>query len=121
MVQGIRTGGHGASGAGIGGSSPLCRRRGKGDRFGIGYAYTATSTEVGAIPRFLFDPRNAQTIEAYYRYQVTPAIEVTPDVQWVYGMLGGLTGGDGAVVAGIRLNMVPLELLTRPKAATKLV
>ena len=61
--------------AGIGGSSPLCHRRGKGDRFGIGYAYTATSTEFGAIPRFLFDPRDAQIIEAYYRYQLTPAIE----------------------------------------------
>ena len=91
--------------AGIGGSSPLCRRRGKGDRFGIGYAYTATSTEFGAIPQFLFAPRDAQVIEAYYRYQLTPAIEVTPDVQWVYGMLGGLTDGDGAIVAGIRLNM----------------
>ena len=91
--------------AGIGGSSPLKCRRGKGDRFGIGYAYTATSTEFGAIPQFLFDPRDAQNIEAYYRYQVTPAIELTPDVQWVYGMLGGLTDGDGAIVAGIRLNM----------------
>lgn len=91
--------------AGIGGSSPWSCRRGKGDRFGIGYAYTATSTEFGAIPQFLFGPRDAQTIEMYYRYQLTPAIEVTPDVQWVHGMLGGLTGGDDAVVAGIRLNM----------------
>ena len=38
-------------------------------------------------------------------YQVTPAIELTPDVQWVKGTLGGLTGGDDAIVAGIRLNM----------------
>ena len=91
--------------AGIGGSSPLCRRRGKGDRFGIGYAYTATSTEFGAIPQFLFAPRDAQIIEAYYRYQLTPAIELTPDIQWVHGMLGGLTGGDGAIGGGIRLNM----------------
>jgi carbohydrate-selective porin OprB len=36
---------------------------------------------------------------------LTPAIEVTPEVQWIRGMLGGLTGGDDAVVAGIRLNM----------------
>ena len=90
---------------GIGGNSPLPRRRGKGDRFGFGYAYTATSTEFGAIPRFLFDPRDAQVIEAYYRYRLTPAIELTPDVQWIHGMLGGLTGGDGAVVAGLRMNM----------------
>ena len=91
--------------AGIGGSSPLRHRRGTGDRFGIGYAYTATSTEFGAIPQFLFAPRDAQIIEAYYRYRLTPAIEITPDVQWIYGMLGGLTDGDGAIVAGIRLNM----------------
>ena len=77
----------------------------KGDRFGIGYAYTATSTEYGAIPQFLFGPRDAQNIEMYYRYQLTPAIEVTPDVQWVQGMLGGLTNGDDAFVGGIRLNM----------------
>jgi porin len=91
--------------AGIGGSSPLCSRRGKGDRFGIGYAYTATSTEFGAIPQALFAPRDGQVIEAYYRYQLTPAIEVTPDIQWIHGMLGGLTDGDDAIVAGIRLNM----------------
>jgi len=91
--------------AGIGGNSPVRFRRGKGDRFGIGYAYTATSTEFGVIPRSLFNPRDAQNIELYYRYQLTPAIEVTPDVQWVHGMLGGLTGGDDAIVAGIRMNM----------------
>jgi carbohydrate-selective porin OprB len=53
----------------------------------------------------LFDPRDAQVIETYYGYQVTPAIEMTPDVQWVRGMLSGLTEGDDAIVAGLRLNM----------------
>ena len=90
---------------GIGGNSPLCSRRGKGDRFGIGYGYTGTSTEFGPIPQNLFAPRDAQVIETYYRYQVTPAIEVTPDVQWIRGMLSGLTGGDDAIIAGIRMNM----------------
>ena len=92
--------------AGIGGDSPLQSRRGKGDRFGIGYAYTATSTEFGAIPQALFAPRDAQNIEMYYRYRLTPSIEVTPDVQWIRGMLGGLTDGDNAWVGGIRLNMI---------------
>jgi carbohydrate-selective porin OprB len=92
--------------AGIGGNSPIHRRRGKGDRFGIGYAYTGTSTEFGAIPQFLFGPRDAQLIEAYYRYRLTPSIEVTPDIQWIRGMLGGLTDGDDALVGGIRLNMI---------------
>jgi len=92
--------------AGIGGDSPLQYRRGKGDRFGIGYAYTATSKEFGPIPQALFAPRDAQNIEMYYRYRLTPSIEVTPDIQWVKGMLGGLTDGDDAWVAGIRLNMI---------------
>jgi hypothetical protein len=90
---------------GFGGNSPLLRRRGKGDRFGIGYGFTATSSEFGPIPQALFGPRDAQVIESFYRYQLTPSIEVTPDVQLINGMLGGLTGGDGAVVAGIRLNV----------------
>lgn len=92
--------------AGIGGDSPLYCREGRGDRFGIGYGYTATSTEYGPIPVALLGPRDAQTVELFYRYRWTPSIEVTPDVQWVHGMLGGLTGGDDAVVAGIRLNMI---------------
>ncbi len=90
---------------GIGGDSPLLCRRGKGDRFGVGYAYTATSSEFGAIPQFLFAPRNAQIIESYYRYALTPAIELTPDIQWIQGMLGGLSNGDDALVFGLRLNM----------------
>jgi len=91
--------------AGIGGDSPLQSRRGKGDRFGFGYGYTATSTEYGPIPQALLGPRDAQNLELYYRYRLTPAIEITPDVQLIRGMLGGLSNGDGAVVAGIRLNM----------------
>jgi carbohydrate-selective porin OprB len=62
-----------------------------------------------AIPQFLLAPRDAQNIEMYYHYKITPAIEFTPDVQCVngmLGMLGMLTGGDGAIVAGIRLNMI---------------
>ena len=59
-----------------------------------------------AIPQFLLAPRDAQNIEMYYHYKITPAIEFTPDVQCVNGMLGMLTGGDGAIVAGIRLNMI---------------
>ena len=92
--------------AGIGGNSPLRCRRGKGDRFGIGYAYTGTSTEFGAIPQFLFAPRDAQLIESYYLYRLTPSIEVTPDIQWIRGMLGGLTDGDDALVGGIRMNII---------------
>lgn len=90
---------------GVGGDSPLSSRLGSGDRFGIAYGFTATSTEWGVIPRTLFAPRDSQMIEAYYRYQLTPAIQVTPDIQWIQGNLGGLTDGKDAWVYGIRLNM----------------
>jgi carbohydrate-selective porin OprB len=89
----------------VGGDSPLRFRRGKRDRFGIGYSYAATSTEGGEIPRTLFGPRDSQIVEAYYRYQMTPAVDLSPDIQWVRGDLGGLTDGDDAWVYGVRLNM----------------
>ena len=75
------------------------------DRWGIGYGYTGTSTAWGVIPRTLFGPRDAQVLEAYYNYYVTPAIVVTPDLQWIQGNLGGLTNGGGALVYGIRMNV----------------
>ena len=90
---------------GIGGNSPLRHRRGTGDRFGIGYSYTGTSTAWGPIPIGLFGPRDSQVFEAYYKYHITPWISVSPDVQWVKGQLGGLTGGDDAFVFGFRMNM----------------
>jgi hypothetical protein len=91
---------------GLGGDSLLCERRDKGDRWGVGYNYTATSSEWGPVPTALFGPRADQAVELYYRYHLTPYIQITPDVQWVSGVLGGLTNGDDAVVAGIRMNII---------------
>lgn len=91
---------------GIGGDSVSQHRRSKGDRWGIGYAYTATSKEWGPIPRALFGPRDAQAVELYYRYHLRPSVEITPDVQWVRGALGGLTNGDDAFIGGFRMNIV---------------
>jgi porin len=91
--------------AGIGGDSPILSRMDKGDRFGIGYAYTGTSNEWGALPQALVGPRDAQIWETYYRYQLTPSIQITPDVQWMRGIFGGLTNGDDAWVFGIRMNI----------------
>ena len=90
---------------GLGGDSLLRHRRDKHDRWGIAYGFTATSTAWGAIPTTLFGPRDSQAFEVYYRYQFTPAISVTPDLQWVQGTLGGLTGGDDAFVYGLRMNI----------------
>ena len=91
--------------SGLGGDSPICGRRDKHDRWGIAYGFTASTTAWGVIPTTLFGPRDSQAFEAFYRYQITPAISVTPDLQWVQGTLGGLTGGDDAFIYGLRLNM----------------
>ena len=64
---------------GIGGNSPFCSRRHTNDRFGIGYAYTATSTEWSPVAVGAFGPRDSQVFESYYRYHITPAISVTPE------------------------------------------
>jgi porin len=90
---------------GIGGDSPLSSRRGTGDRFGIGYGYTGTSTEWGAIPQAVLGPRDAQVVEVYYRYHLTPSIHLTPDLQYVRGIFGELTNGRDAFVFGLRMNM----------------
>ena len=65
---------------GIGGDTGLRNRQGKGDRWGIGYNYTGTSSEWGPIPRALFGPRDSQAVELYYRYHLRPFVEITPDV-----------------------------------------
>ena len=59
---------------GIGGDSPLRHRRGKGDRFGIGYAYTGTSTEYGpiAIEKFSGPLHNERLIEHDARHLWVP-------------------------------------------------
>ena len=90
---------------GIGGESPLRTRRDKGDRFGIGYGYTAVSTEFGPIPRAQLDPHDVQAFESYYSWQATPAIAVSPDFQWIRGSLTRLTNNHDAYVFGIRMNM----------------
>jgi porin len=90
---------------GIGGDSLLRHRRDKGDRFGIAYGFTGSATAWGPLPRTLFGPRDSQAFEAYYRYHVTPAISISPNLQWVRGSLGGLTDGDDAFVYGFRMNM----------------
>ena len=89
---------------GVGGDSAL--RRGRGDRFGLGYIYASTTTEWGPLARALFGPRDSQAVEMYYKFQMTPSISVTPDVQWVRGQLGGLTSGNDAFIYGMRMNVL---------------
>lgn len=86
---------------GLGGYSPLGQKR--GDMFGIGWYYVGASNEFGAIPQALFGPRDGTGIEAYYKFQVTPALNITPDVQYIHPEAGAIAGD--AFVYGVRANM----------------
>ena len=88
---------------GIGGDSPF--RCAKGDKFGLGYSFAATSSEWGPIPNALFGPRDSQALEAYCKCQLTASISVSPDMQWLQGALGGLTDYEDALVFGMRMNI----------------
>jgi porin len=86
--------------AGIGGDSPL---RNRGDTFGIGWYYVGASNEFGAIPQFVFGPRDGSGVEAFYNIQVTPWLNVTPDLQYIRPESGAIA--EDAFVGGLRINM----------------
>ncbi|MHB8969324.1 MAG: carbohydrate porin [Pirellulaceae bacterium] len=65
--------------AGLGGNSPL--RCDRGDNWGIGWYYVSASDEFGPLPRAIFDPQDGSGVEVFYNFQVTPWLNVTPDVQ----------------------------------------
>ncbi|MCY2968762.1 MAG: carbohydrate porin [Planctomycetota bacterium] len=87
--------------AGLGGDSPL--RPNRGDTFGLGWYYVGASTEFGAIPQFVFGPRDGTGLEAYYNIQVTPWLNVTPDLQYIHPEAGAIA--EDAFVGGLRVNM----------------
>ena len=88
---------------GIGGFSPSRNR--PDDRFGIGWYYFDASDAFGPIPQALFGPRDGNGLEAFYNFQVTPWLNVTPDVQFIHPGASRLTRGDDAFVYGLRVNM----------------
>jgi porin len=83
---------------GIGGNSPIARR--EHDTFGIGYAFSAASSELGPIISRLVG--NGHVAEAYYNAAVTPWFHVTTDIQVIRG---GFSGADTALVLGIRAKI----------------
>jgi porin len=87
--------------AGLGGDSRL--RAGKNDRWGIGWYYVGASSQFGAIPQFLFGPRDGTGVEMYYNFQVTQRLNVTPDVQFIRPEAGALASD--AFVYGVRMNV----------------
>lgn len=86
---------------GIGGDSPI--RRNQGDKFGIGYYFVGASNQFGPIPTAVFGPTNGSGVELYYNIQVTPWLNITPDVQYVQPGNRGIA--NDAFVYGLRANM----------------
>lgn len=87
---------------GIAGDSPFKWNR--GDKFGLGWYYVGASTEFGPVPQALFAPRNGTGVELFYSVQVTPWLNVTPDLQYIKPGLSRLA--DEAFVFGVRVNMI---------------
>lgn len=86
--------------AGIGGDSRL--RTKPGDRFGVGWYYVGASDQFGPLPQALFGPRDGTGVEAFYNFQVTPWLNISPDIQYIYPGAGAIA--DDAFVYGVRLN-----------------
>lgn len=85
---------------GLGGKNPFGLN--KGDRFGIGWYFVGTTSEFGALPRALFGPRNGTGMEVFYNFQVTPWLNITPDVQFIKPGAGAIS--ENAFVYGLRVN-----------------
>jgi len=88
--------------AGVGGDSNL--RRGKNDKWGVGWYYVGASDEFGPLPQFLFGPRDGTGVEVYYNFQVNPWLNVTPDLQFLRPEAGAIA--DDAFVYGLRVNLI---------------
>jgi porin len=86
--------------AGLGGYSPVGRKR--GDKFGLGWYYVGASDEFGPIPRALFGPRDGTGVESFYSFQMTPWCAISPDIQYIKPEVSALA--DEAVVYGLRIN-----------------
>ncbi|MBS0262475.1 MAG: carbohydrate porin [Planctomycetes bacterium] len=86
---------------GLGGYSPIARQR--GDTFGLGWYFTGASNEFGPLPRLVFGPRNATGVELFYNFQVTPWLNVTPDLQVIRPGAGAIA--ETGFVYGVRMNM----------------
>ncbi len=85
---------------GLGGNSPLREHQ---DNWGLAWYYVGASDEFGPIPRAVFDPQDGTGVEMFYNFQVTPWLNVTPDVQYI--LPGNRAIADDAFVYGLRVNM----------------
>lgn len=85
---------------GVGGNSPLRDHR---DNWGLACYYIGASNEFGPAPRALLDPQDGVGVELFYNFQVTPWLNVTPDVQFIRP--GNRAIANDALVYGLRVGM----------------
>jgi carbohydrate-selective porin OprB len=76
------------------------------DMFGLAYGAAETS---GAYRNVIRDAGFGTTpaesrIEAYYRYQLNDHIAISPDVQWVDGLMGA-SNADAITILGVRAQL----------------
>ena len=86
--------------AGVGGHSPLRDHR---DNWGIGWYYIGASDEFGPLPQKLLAPQDGTGVEMFYNFEVTPWLNVTPDIQYISP--GNRAISNDAIVYGLRVNM----------------
>lgn len=83
---------------GVGGTLPGRMRR--DDTFGVGWYYASTSPDIGTRITSQFGPiGDGQGVECFYNYAVSPAVRITPDVQYV---VPALRSAAPALIAGVR-------------------
>jgi porin len=83
---------------GFGGSAPFRSRR--SDTFGVGWYWASASPEIGTLITSQFGPvGDGQGIECFYNYALTPAVRITPDLQYI---VPTLRLAEPALIAGVR-------------------
>ncbi|MCE9534691.1 MAG: carbohydrate porin [Planctomycetes bacterium] len=87
--------------AGIGGYSPFAYER--GDTFGLGIYYTGMSDQFGPLPRAIVGNRDGMGVEAFYNFQLSPWMNLTPDFQIIKPEAGAFA--KTAYIGGLRLNL----------------
>jgi len=83
---------------GVGGN--VLGRTRRDDTFGIGWYNASTSPQIGTLITSQFGPiGNGQGIECFYNYELTRAVRITPDLQYV---VPSLRSAEPALIAGVR-------------------
>jgi porin len=55
----------------------------RGDTFGIGWYFAGASSTVSPMQRLLLGQSSGNAVEIFYNFQVTPWLNVTPDLQYL--------------------------------------